>query len=385
MINATEAVSCLREHGFGPYLWVPCTTLRPLLAGVLSSGDSFMATPNEGDAIGIAAGAYLTGRKPVVLSQNSGIGNMMGALTSLTYTFRLPVLLIISWRGKPGNADEPQHELMGQITSRSLELLGVGQVPFPNRLDKLRDGIEAAAQYMESRSLPFAFILSPGDMSFEGEETVSVRDGSPRGTIRHFCVEPACLKRVHAIETIMAHVGRHDLVVSTTGLTSRELYSCSDRPGNFYVLGSMGSASMIGLGISLNYTRGMVIVLDGDGAALMRLQTLASIGHYHPPDLIHVVLDNGRYDSTGGQPTIASTVNFAEIALACGYASSASLARKDDLDSVLCRCMSTPGPHFIRIKLLNGIEESAGRPALAPLAIRDRFIDFVRQRRDEPV
>ena len=147
------------------------------------------------------------------------------------------------------------------------------------------------------------------------------------------------MKRIHTIETIMAHVGPNDLVVSTTGLTSRELYNCSDRPGNFYVLGSMGSASMIGLGIALHYARGKVIVLDGDGAALMRLQTLASIGHYHPPDLIHVLLDNARYDSTGGQPTISPTVHFAELAHACSYASSVTLARQEDLDAALCRCM----------------------------------------------
>ena len=126
-------------------------------------------------------------------------------------------------------------------------------------------------------------------------------------------------------------------------------------------------------------------MLDGDGAALMRLQTLASIGHYHPPDLIHVVLDNARYDSTGGQPTISPTVHFAELAQACSYASSVTLARQEDLDAVLRRCINTRGPHFIHINLLEGTEGKVGRPALTPLAIRDRFIDFVRQRVDEPI
>jgi len=384
MIDAAHVVSCLCEHGFGPYLGVPCTTLRPLLAGILSSTNFFIATPNEGDAIGIAAGAYLAGRNPVVVSQNSGIGNMMGALTSLMYTFRLPVLLIISWRGEPGHADEPQHELMGQITCRSLDLLGVRHIPFPSTLDELRDGVETSAQYMKSHSLPFAVVLSPGVMSFQGEEKMTLRGSSPLGTTQHFHAEPARMKRIHAIETIMAHVGSSDLVVSTTGLTSRELYNCCDRPGNFYVFGSMGSASMIGLGIALHYARGKVIVLDGDGAALMRLQTLASIGHYHPSDFIHVVLDNARYDSTGGQPTISPTVHFAELAQACSYASSVTLARQEDLDAVLCHCMKNPGPHFIHVKLLEGNEGKLGRPALTPLAIRDRFIECVRQR-SEPI
>jgi phosphonopyruvate decarboxylase len=383
MINAAEVVGCLSDRGFGPYLGVPCTTLRPLLAGVLSSADVFIATPNEGDAIGIAAGAYLTGRRPVVLSQNSGIGNMMGALTSLMYTFRLPVLLIVSWRGKPGHPDEPQHELMGQITCHSLDLLGVRHRPFPSTLDELRDGVEASVQYMKSYSLPFAFVLGPGVMSFQGEERISIRGSRPLGSMQRLCAEAARMKRIRAIETVMAHVGCNDLVVSTTGLTSRELYDSFDRPGNFYVLGSMGSASMIGLGIALHYARGKVIVLDGDGAALMRLQTLASIGHYHPPDLIHVVLDNARYDSTGGQPTISPSVHFAEVAQACSYASSVTLARQEDLDTALCRCMNNPGPHFIHIKLLEGTAGKVGRSTLTPIAIRDRFMECVRRRMDE--
>ena len=380
MMDATDAVSCLDEYGFGPYLGVPCSGLKPLLAGVFDSGDLFIATPNEGDAIGIAAGAYLTGKKPVVVSQNSGIGNMMGALTSLMHTFRLPVLLIISWRGEPGHADEPQHDLMGRITCQAMELLGVKHRPFPTTLPELRDNLEGSLQHMTSCSLPFAFILSPGAMASHGEQKTSIRGSRAPGAMQQFPVEPACMKRLHAIEAIMAHVGGDDVVVSTTGFTSRELYNCCDRPGNFYVIGSMGSASMIGLGIVLHYARGKTIVLDGDGSALMQLQALTSIGHYHPADLIHIVLDNARYDSTGGQPTISPTVDFAEIAHASSYATSTSLTRREDLEAVLHRCKASPGPHFIHVKLLEGTEGEIGRPALTPIATRDRFIEFVRQR-----
>lgn len=204
------------------------------------------------------------------------------------------------------------------------------------------------------------------------------------GSSQKFPAEPVCMKRIEAIKAIMARVSRNDVVVSTTGLTSRELYNRFDRPGNFYVLGSMGSASMIGLGVALHYAQGKVFVLDGDGAALMRLQTLASIGHYHPVNLIHIVLDNARYDSTGGQPTISPTVDFAEIAQACSYASSATVARQEDLDDLLSVCMKNPGPHFIHIKLLAGAEGHVGRPALTPYAIRDRFIDFVRHHQGVP-
>lgn len=378
MIDAAHAVSCFSEHGFGPYLGVPCTTLRPFLAGILSSPDLFIATPNEGDAIGIAAGAYLMGRRPVVISQNSGIGNMMDPLTSLMHTFRIPVLLIISWRGEPTRADEPQHELMGQITCPSLDLLGVKYCSFPSTLDGLQAGLEAATLYMKNRSLPCAFLVSASLMQFQGEERAYTQDSHPPGTLHRFSGDVPCMKRIHAIETIIAYAGCDDLVVSTTGLTSRELFDSFDRPANFYVLGSMGCASMIGLGVALYYGQGKVIVLDGDGAALMRLQALASIGHYRPAGLIHVVLDNARYDSTGGQPTISRTVHFAEVAQACGYASSAMLVRREDLSARLRRCMTSPGPHFIHVKLVEGSERKVGRPTLTPIALRDRFMAVVR-------
>lgn len=385
MMNATDVVSCLSEQGFGPYLGVPCTTLKPLLAGVLSSAQSYIATPNEGDAIGIAAGAHLAGRRPVVVSQNSGIGNMMDALTSLMYTFRLPVLLIVSWRGEPGYPDEPQHEMMGRITCHSLDLLGVKHVPFPSTFDELGDAVKASVRYMRRFSLPFALVLSPRVMLSQVEERISLRGSYPLGTLVHFCTESASMKRVQAIETIIAHAGSTDLVVSTTGLTSRELYNCLDRPANFYVLGSMGSASMIGLGIALHYAKGKVIVLDGDGAALMRLQAFATIGHYQPQNFVHVVLDNARYDSTGGQPTISSTVRFAELANACSYASAVTLARREDLEAAICSAMKSPGPHFIHTKLLDAADEQAGRPALTPIEIRDRFVNFVRRPLQEQV
>lgn len=382
MIDATHVVRCLDEYRLGPYLGVPCSALKPLLSGVLNSPNLFIASPNEGDAIGIAAGAYLTGKNPVVLSQNSGIGNMMGALTSLMYTFRLPVLLIVSWRGEPGHEDEPQHELMGRITCQSMDLFEVKHQPFPDNVPELRRNLDSSVQYMKSSSLPFAFIMSPGVMSSPSEEKIFAHTTRQLGTLQKLPVEPASMKRSHAIETILTYVRGEDAVVSTTGYTSRELYKCCDRPGNFYVIGSMGSASSIGLGITLHYSGGKVIVLDGDGAALMRLQTLALIGNCHPPDLIHIVLDNERYDSTGGQPTISPTVNFAGIAHASSYASAASVTRQEDLNAVLQRCMNSPGPHLIHLRLLEGSEGKLGRPALTPLAIRDRFIDFIRQRMD---
>jgi phosphonopyruvate decarboxylase len=385
VIDAVEVVRCLSEYSFDPYLAVPCTLLKPLLSALQGrDGGAFFAAPNEGEAIGIAAGAHLVGRNPVVVCQNSGIGNMMNPLTSLIYTFRIPLLLIVSWRGEPGSPDQPQHELMGQITRQSLSLIGVENALFPPTSDLMRHWLATAVQYMKMNSLPFAFILSRQIETLVDEHVEPCLISPTLGELAHFRPEPPVMTRLQAIETIMSYLGDNDLVLATTGFTSRELFNHFDRPGNFYVLGSMGCASTIGLGIACYYTAGKVIVLDGDGAALMRLQALATIGHYRPCDLLHIVLDNASYDSTGGQATISRTVRFAQIAQACGYTYSATLSLGEDLRRVMHHCLHTSGPHFIHIRLVAGADSGVSRPSLTPIQIRERFADFIRARTHEP-
>lgn len=381
VIDAAEVASCLHEYSFDPYLTVPCTLLRPLLSVLrYQYRGVFFAAPNEGEAIAIAAGAYLVGRNPVVVCQNSGIGNMMNPLTSLIYTFRIPFLVIVSWRGEPGSPDEPQHELMGQITRQSLSLIGVENELFPSTADLMRRGLASAMDYMKTKSLPFAFILGRQIAPFVDSHTEPPLVSPTTGELTDLRSEPPTMTRLQAIAMVLSCVGDDDLVLATTGLTSRELFDHFDRPGNFYVLGSMGCASTIGLGIAHYYTAGKVIVLDGDGAALMRLQALATIGHYRPSNLIHIVLDNARYDSTGGQATISRTVHFAQMAQACGYSYSIALGLGEDLQRVMRQCLHTSGPHFVHVQLANGTGNKVGRPSLTPIHIRDRFADFVRAR-----
>jgi phosphonopyruvate decarboxylase len=383
-MDAVEVLSCLSEYSFDPYLAVPCTLLKPILSVLRDrNSGSFFAAPNEGDAIGIAAGARLVGRNPVVVCQNSGIGNMMNPLTSLIYTFRIPLLLIVSWRGEPGSSDEPQHELMGKITRQSLSLAGGESAIFPHTPDLMRRWLATAVQYMKTNSLPFAFILSRQIAPFVDEHIAPCLIGPPLGELTRFRPEPAVMTRLQAIETVMSYVSDNDLVLATTGFTSRELFNHFDRPGNFYVLGSMGCASTIGLGIAYYYTAGKVIVLDGDGAALMRLQALAAIGHHHPSGLLHIVLDNACYDSTGGQATISRTVRFAQIAQACGYAYSTTLSHREDLRRAMRHCLYTPGPHFIHVQLVPGAGGEVGRPSLTPIQIKERFADYIRVRAPE--
>jgi phosphonopyruvate decarboxylase len=318
------------------------------------------------------------------MCQNSGIGNMMNPLTSLTYIFRIPLLLIVSWRGQPGCPDEPQHELMGQITRQSLSLCGVENALFPSTSDPMRRELAAAVKYTKTNSLPFAFVLGRQIMQSDEKHVEPCVRRPTLGQLTVFDPKPSVMTRLQAIEIAMSHISDNDLVLSTTGFTSRELFDNFDRPGNFYVVGSMGCASTIGLGIACYYAAGKVIVIDGDGATLMRLQALAAIGHYSPSGLVHIVLDNACYDSTGGQASISTSMRFAQVAQACGYAYSASLSSCEDMHAVMQHCLHTPGPHFIHVQLAEGARSKVGRPSLTPIQIKERFTDFVRSRKYEP-
>ena len=189
------------------------------------------------------------------------------------------------------------------------------------------------------------------------------------------------LTRTEAIERVLAACTDDDAIVGTTGKTGRELFTVADRPGNLYVVGGMGTASAIGLGIARALPRQRVIVLDGDGAALMKLGALATIGHYQPERLVHIVIDNEAHDSTGGQATVSSTVDFARVAAAANYRHVFSAERAADLDACLAEMLRVPGPSLLHLKIRPGSPEKLGRPTVKPHEVKERFMHFLAERK----
>jgi phosphonopyruvate decarboxylase len=376
MVAAAEVVNHLRRHGLGPCIGVPCSFLKPLINYVIEhEPGEYLAANNEGEAIAIAAGAYLAGRSPVVMFQNSGLGNAINPLTSLNQTFKIPVLIITTWRGQPNCNDEPQHQLMGRITEPMLELMEIPHEHFPQQPDQLAACFEMAVEHLRSRKTPFAFILRKNTVA---EYALSL---PPR---RRHVRNDKCkthpdadsgerIFRREAIETLINSAPNDTLAVATTGKTARELCELRDRNENFYVVGSMGCASSIALGIALCQPKRKVIVLDGDGAALMRLEAMVSIGSYAPPNLTHVILDNESYESTGGQQTLSSSVDFPQLAISCGYQSAYSSNLRSRLAEFIAVSMTTGGPHLIHFKIRPGSDANLKRPALAPTVIAQRF------------
>jgi phosphonopyruvate decarboxylase len=375
MITADAFIAAAGVRGFDFYTGVPCSFLTPLINGVLSDRAlRYVGAASEGEAVAIAAGAWLAGRRTVVMCQNSGLGNAVNPLTSLNAPFRIPTLLVTTWRGQPGLADEPQHEVMGRITHDLIRLMGLPLEDAPNTDDAVGPAFDRAVARMDETGAPYAWVLKKGDIadtdlnpSPQAVRAPGRRDRFERGGER--------IRREQALARVLELTDDRAAIIATTGKCGRELFTLADRPQHLYQVGSMGGASAMGLGVALNVPR-PVVVLDGDGAALMKLGAFATIGAYAPRNLVHVVLDNGVHDSTGGQQTVSASVDFAAVALDCGYAHAASC---DDLDgfSEAWRLASRDGPSLIHLRIAPGSMAKLGRPTVTPAEVARRFKAFL--------
>ena len=378
MINAETFLNAAKTRGLSFFSGVPCSFLTPLINRVISDGDTaYIGATSEGEAIGIAAGAWLAGRGNAMVCQNSGLGNAVNPLTSLNYPFRIPTLLVVTWRAGPGVADEPQHELMGRITPDLLDVMGIPHRPFPSSDTDVDSALDQAMTHMQATELPFALIMEKGSVASEALTPPPVRLPPP-GHARDLRSGGAPVSRAHALEKILEEIPDEAVVIATTGKCGRELFTLSDRPQHLYQVGSMGCASSMGLGIAIN-TGHTVVVIDGDGAALMKLGSMATIGAYGARNLVHVLLDNGVHDSTGGQPTVSPSVNFSAVASACGYPAASSCDSLEGFGQSLAAAWCGDGPHFIHMQIAPGSMANLGRPTVAPMTIARRFRDFLEE------
>jgi phosphonopyruvate decarboxylase len=375
MISADEFLTPARKAGFAFYTGVPCSFLTPLINRVITAPDlDYVGAASEGEAVAIAAGAWLAGRDTVVMCQNSGLGNAVNPLTSLNAPFRIPTLLVVTWRGQPGLKDEPQHELMGRVTQSLLDVIEVRHADFPADAPAVAATLASALAEIRDRERPFALVMAQGSVR-EEELEQAPPPARARGARENHAGGPLPT-RYAVLERMLALVPEDAAIVATTGKTGRELFTLADRKQHLYQVGSMGCASGMGLGVALNVRR-KVIVLDGDGAALMRLGTMATIGAAAPQNLVHIVLDNGVHDSTGGQSTVSATTDFADIALACGYRLVASCSGLDGFAAGFRRALAVPGPALVHARIAPGSLEKLGRPTVSPPEIARRFRAFL--------
>ena len=376
MISADDFIVPAQKRGYDFYTGVPCSFLTPFINRAISSEKTdYVGAASEGEAVAIAAGAWLAGRKTVVMCQNSGLGNCVNPITSLNFPFRIPTLLISTWRGQPGLKDEPQHELMGQITQSLMELMRVQCMAFPPASDEIADALDIAEKNIKESNLPFGFIMEKGSVGSEELKQLPANP-KPMGPYEDFRSGAIVANRYQTLEKVLESVSDEAALIATTGKCGRELFTIADLPQHIYQVGSMGGASGMGLGVALN-TDKPVVVLDGDGAALMKMGSLATIGAYAPGNLTHVVLDNGVHDSTGGQATVSPHIDFAQVALACGYRFAATTDNLAGFGEALAIASENDGPSLIHAKIKPGSIDNLGRPTVAPKEIARRFQAFI--------
>ncbi|QJP70511.1 phosphonopyruvate decarboxylase [Burkholderia glumae] len=378
MIEAAQFVEAARERGFDWYAGVPCSYLTPFINYVLQDPAlHYVSAANEGDAVAIVAGATLGGKRGIAMMQNSGLGNAVSPLTSLTWTFRLPQLLIVTWRGKPGEHDEPQHALMGPITPQMLDTMEIPWERFPTEAEQIAPALDRAIRHMDETGRPYALVMQKGSVAPYPLKDAPMPAPRPQAAPLSTRAAAAELPTRHA--ALAAVIARTPLdstvVLASTGFCGRELYALDDRANQLYMVGSMGCVTPLALGLALARPDLTVVAVDGDGAALMRMGAFATLGAYGPKNLVHVLLDNGAHESTGGQSTVSPCVSFAGVAAACGYAFAREGGDLGVLDAVFAE--PADGVRFAGVAIRTGVPDGLPRPSVTPVEVKTRLMRHI--------
>ena len=378
MISCEELFNVFSKEGITFFSGVPDSTFKDWMK-FLSHHHGEKLTNiiacNECEAIALVSGYYLATRKiGVVYMQNSGEGKAVNPLTSLCDpdVYSIPLIMMIGWRGEPGKKDEPQHKKMGRVMIPLLETLEVPYEMMPDEIEKAEKVIANMVNISQDRKTPVALIIKRNTFKKYDLENMDVSGSSSEYS----------MDREDAIQVIVDNLYGDEIIVSTTGKTSRELFEYRvqrcEEPKDFYSVGSMGCATSIANGIALSKQHKKVVIFDGDGAVLMQMGSLATVGYYNAKNLYHIIYDNNSYDSTGGQPTTANRVDFEKIAVGCNYKSAVTVKTKAELMNEVNNLKNLEGPHMIIVKVKKGSRKNLGRPTKTPIENKEEFMRRLR-------
>lgn len=373
MIAPKFFIDKLKDSGIDFYAGVPDSLLKNICAYIsdnIPSADNII-TANEGGAIALAAGYYLaTNKIGCVYMQNSGQGNIVNPLASLTdkEVYNIPVLLLIGWRGKPGEHDEPQHIKQGKITTGLLNVMGINYDVLSKDETKAQKQIEKAVDIMKTTNEVYALIVE--------------KDTFDTYTLQNTVKTSFVMSREEAIKKV-AQEAANDVIISSTGMISRELFEHRESVNqghehDFLTVGSMGHASQIALGVALAKPDRKIWCFDGDGAMIMHTGSMAIVGNKAPKNYIHVVFNNGAHDSVGGQPTVGLEIDMPAIAYAMKYKYVASVDTANDLDDILKNIRNIEGPIFIEVKIKKGNRKDLGRPTTTPVQNKISLMQYLK-------
>ena len=375
MITPSFFIETLRQHGIDFYAGVPDSLLKNVCAYITDNFDAQhnIIAANEGGAVALAAGYHLaTGKIGCVYMQNSGLGNTVNPLASLTdkEVYNIPVLLVIGWRGRPGVHDEPQHVKQGKITTGLLNTLGINYEVLSKEEEQAVKQIDKAIHNIKQTGEAYALVVEKDTFDTYVLQNVSSNDYE--------------MSRETAIQTMAASLESDAVVVSTTGMISRELfeYRANTQQGHerdFLTVGSMGHASQIALGIAMEKPDRRVYCFDGDGAVIMHLGSLAIVGSKSPKNYVHVVFNNGAHDSVGGQPTVGLQIDLPSIAKSVGYKYAYRAETKEQLLDIIGKIGACEGPILVEIRVRKGNRKDLGRPTTTPIQNKEALMAFLRK------
>ncbi|UCH72495.1 MAG: phosphonopyruvate decarboxylase [Thermoplasmatales archaeon] len=373
MIKCNDFFNLCKKYNFTFFSGVPDSTFKSWMSFLEKNNEKIknIVTVNECEAVAVCSGYHLsTGKIAVLYMQNSGLGKVVNPITSLCdqAIYSIPILLMIGWRGEPDTKDAYQLRKMGPITLKLLDLLDIPYKIISTDAKELEDILKIAKEYMEKNSRSFALIIRKNIFEKLEEEFENGNDK---------------ISREEALKTILKNLDGDEVIVSTTGKISRELFEnrtkkdeCSH---DFYNIGAMGCAQSIALGISLQKKNKKVFVFDGDGSVLMQMGALATIGYHSPKNFYHIIFDNQSHDSTGGQPTYSDAVYLDEIAKACNYKNFEVVRDKSSLEKMIKKLKKNEGPFMLVIKVKKGARKNLGRPTMPPKKHKERFMKYIQE------
>lgn len=372
-MKVENIINKIQSIGINSIIGVPDSTLKEFCDYINYENPNDLkhyVPANEGAAVGLAAGIYLGSGKPAcVYMQNSGIGNAVNPIASLLNqeVYDIPALFLVGWRGEPGVHDEPQHKFQGIITRELFEVLNIkNSVIDGTTTDEDLNTIFNEAEKALKNNKQYAIIVKKG--TFEKRKE-SVHKNSYE------------LVRENAIKEILSSIQKDDMIISTTGKISREVYEQSDiilggHEQNFLTVGSMGHASMIALGLAKENEDKKVYCIDGDGAVLMHMGALPFIAHENPRNLVHIVLNNDAHESVGGMPTGAVGVDIGDIAKSAGYKNVFKASNLEELKCALKSSKSVKELSLIEVKVSLDSRADLGRPKESARENKENFMKY---------
>lgn len=379
MVRPEFFVNTLKEYSIDFYAGVPDSLLKNICAYItdnLPIKQNIIAA-NEGGAMGIAAGYYLaTGKIPVVYMQNSGEGNIINPLASLTdkEVYNIPILLIIGWRGRPGVHDEPQHVKQGKVTTGLLNTMGIYYSILPKDEEGAAKQIKIAVDFMKDTNECYALVIEKD--TFKDYELQNVENPTTNSG------KELTMTREEAIQKVAGSIEDNACIVSTTGMISRELFEArtawnQGHERDFLTVGSMGHASQIALGIALQKPERRVYCFDGDGASIMHMGNMAITASMKCKNYVHIVFNNGAHDSVGGQPTVGLKIDLCAVAKAVGYKATYSVETLETLTKTLEILKGVEGPILLEVCVKKGNRKNLGRPTTTPIQNKKAFMKFL--------